>query len=201
MSRLDSIHHHFDDLPLFAKSLAAVRMIRRAVLGIIPAQDDPEHALIMQICTACEECITNGGGVHKHLQLFKDGMQLRERPEVSNDRFARANLRTALWWMIDSVKAADYSQDFPFDATVGRSAHTCLALLASDPQLNKLQMLVLLSADVDLLHFSCGEVNLRRSQNLAATYAGLGADIMQRITPLHALTVERPTPSPESLCR
>lgn len=201
MSRLDSIHHHFDDLPLFARSLTAVRMIRRAVLGIIPAQDDPEHTFIMQICAACEECITNGGGVHKHLQLFKDGMQLREQPEVASDRFARSFLRSALWWMIDSVKAADYSQDFAFDATVGRSAHTCLALLASDPQLNKLQMAVLLASDVDQLHFTCGEINLRRSQSLAATYAGLGDYIMQRLTPTHALTVERPTPSPESLCR
>lgn len=175
-------------------------MIRRAVLGIIP-KEDSEHTLIMQICTACEECITSGGGTFRYKQLFDSGMQLRELPEVSDDGFSRTNLRSALWWMIDSVNAADNAQDFPIAPTVGRSAQTCLALLASDPQLNRLQITVLLSSDIDQIHFACGEINLRPSQSLAATYAGLSDYIMQRLTPLHALTVERPTPSPESLCR
>lgn len=197
MSRLDAIAR-FDALPNFGQALMAVRMVRRAVMARY-ADGDAERALIERACDAAEACAKVGNGTHRHKPLFRQVMNLRDAFDAR--RPTMHWMRAAAWWMMDAVNAADAAQDFPIDGTVTRSARSAIAALGEDRELSRLQITILLAADIDQLLFALGEVGRVPAQNIAAKYDGLGDHAMARLAPVHALTVTPYEPKGEAAAR
>lgn len=197
MSRLDAISQ-FDALPNFGQALVALRMVRRAVMAKY-AEADAERALIERACDAAEACAKAGNGTHRHKPLFRHVMDLRD--EFDARRPSLEWVRTAAWWMVDAINAAESAQDFPIDGTVTRSARSAIAALGEDRELSRLQITILLAADVDQLLFALGEVDKIPARNIAAKYDGLGDHVMARLAPVHALTVTPYEPTGEAAAR
>lgn len=181
----------FNTLPLTGQALVAMRMVRRGVMAIVP-DGDSERALIMRVCDAIETCAKDGQGVRRNKSLLDEGMALRDvaGPHAQE----REALRHAVWWAIDAIRAAEMAQDFPMDETVTRSALTSMKMLASDRRLNGLQLTVLFAGDFDLVRFACSESGVRR-------YDGVGSYVLQRLPPVHALSLNEVRPTPEELAR
>jgi hypothetical protein len=197
MSRLESIGR-FAELPEFGQALIAVRMVERAVKGKLP-EGDPERELILKACAAAQQCAHDGQGTYFLKDLFRQVMNLLDAADSPDA--PRGNLRMAAWYMIDAINAAEAAQEFAIDGTATRSARKSLAALQQDRELNGLQMLLLLSGDVDQVHFACEEDRRLPSQNLAAKHQGLGAHVMGRMAPVHALTVTPYQPTGEEAVR
>lgn len=197
MSRLDAISQ-FDALPNFGQALVAVRMVRRAVMAKY-AGGDAERALIEQACDAAELCARVGNGTHRHKPLFRQVMDLRDAFDAR--RPSLEGVRTAAWWMVDAVNAAESAQDFPIDGTVTRSARSSIAALGEDRELSRMQITILLAADLDQLLFALGEVDKLPARNIAAKDDGLGDHVMGRLAPVYALTVTPYEPTGEAAAR
>ncbi len=196
MSRLDCITD-FASLPVYAQALVAMRMVRRAVLAKL-APADSETQLMIQAFDAAEACCTTGKGVYQSSDLFDRVMALRD---LTTDHSQRQWLRQAMWYAIDALRAADACQERDFESTVTRSAQTSIAALGEDENLSRMQITILLAADIDQMLFACGEVDKLPSQNLASKYEGLGSHVMGRLAPAHALSFVPRQPSPEELAR
>ena len=93
------------------------------------------------------------------------------------------------------------ANDFPVDATVTRSARSAIAALGEDRELSRMQITILLAADIDQLLFACGEDDRLPSSRLASKYEGLGAHVLGRLAPVHALSVTPYEPSGEEAAR
>lgn len=174
----------FSSLPLFAQALVALRMVHRAVLAQYPAGDS-ERELIESALEAAFKCAHDGQGTRRHDKLFSRSMALCDLAD--SHRQHRAAVRAALWSAIDSINAAEAASDFPVDATVTMSAQKAIAALGDDRELSRLQIAIVVAADVDQLHFACGEVD--KLNNAAAKYTGLGDHVFGRLAPVHPLTV------------
>lgn len=186
MSRLE-MAGKLGELSNFGQALIAVRMVRRAVLAKYHA-DDAEGKQILRGCDISEECCSDGNNVHQHKPVLKLLMKLRDLPG-GETRGSKEWIRHAVWWMADSVLAADASQDFAMDGTALRSAQTSIASLLKDPELNSMQITIMLSSDVDQMLFACGEVGKLPAKNLAAKYEGVGSHVLSRLAPVHPLSV------------
>ena len=181
-------------LPLFGQALLAARMARRGVLAVMPEAThvaDAERVLMIRACEGMELCAREGTGTHRMKPLFAEAMELRDAAGLQSRE--RDSVRHALWWAIDATNAAEMAQDFPVDGTVTRSMHTAVAMLAEDRRITRLELTILLAGDFDLVRFACGEARIGR-------YDGLTEYVMERLTPVHALTLHpvRPTPEEES---
>jgi hypothetical protein len=181
-------------LPLFGQALLAARMARRGVLAVLPEAThagDAERALMIRACDGMERCAREGSGTHRMKPLFAEAMELR----YLGGPLARErdSVRHALWWALDAKRAAEMAQDFPMDSTVTRSMHGAVSALAEDRRITRLEITILLAGDFDLVRFACGEAGIGR-------YDGLTGYVMERLTPVHALTLNpvRPTPEEES---
>lgn len=186
MSRLE-MAGKLGELSNFGQALVAVRMVRRAVLAKYPA-DDAEGKQILRGCDISEECCSDGNNVHRHKPVLKLLMMLRDLPG-GDTRGSKEWVRHAAWWMVDSVLAADASQDFAIDGTALRSAQSSITSLLKDPELNSIQIAIMLAADVDQMLFACSEVRKLPAKNLAAKYEGVGSHVLSRLAPVHALSV------------
>jgi hypothetical protein len=198
MSRLE-MAGRLGELSNFGQALIAVRMVRRAVLAKY-ATDDTEGKQILRGCDIAEECCSDGNNVHRHKPVLKLLMELRDLPGGMK-RGSKEWVRHAVWLMADSVLAADASQDFAMDGTALRSAQAAIASLLKDPELNGLQISILLSSDIDLQLFACEEIGKLPAKNLAAKYEGVGTHVMSRLTPVFALTVTPYEPTGEKAAR
>lgn len=195
--RLEAVNQ-FATLPNFAQSLLAIRMVQRGVLAKYPEHDD-ERILIESALHAAQQCIRDGHGNFRHQPLFKRVMALRDLTDAHRED--REWVRSALWWAIDSTNAAEMANEFPVDPTVTRSAQTAIASLGEDRELSRMQITILLAADIDQLLFACSEVDKLPSKRLAAKYEGLGDHVLSRLAPPHPLTVIHYVPSGEAAAR
>lgn len=195
--RLQAINH-FATLPNFAQALLSLRMVQRAVHAKYPKHDD-ERALFDSAISAATQCCRNGHGNFHHKHLFKRAMALRDA--LDHHRADREWVRAALWSAIDATNASEMANDFPVDPTVTRSAQSALALLGEDRELSRMQITILLAADIDQLLFACSEVDKLPARRLAAKYEGLGDHILQRLAPVHPLTVTPYLPTGEAAAR
>ncbi len=185
-------------LPNFAQALVALRMAHRGVLAKCPA-GDPERELVESALTGAVQCVRDGHGTFRHKATFERVMALRD--VIDEHRKAREWVRAAMWWAIDSVNAADMANEFPMDGTVTRSARTAIATLGEDRELGRVQIMILLAADIDQLLFACGEVDKLPSKNLGSKYEGLGDHVLGRLAPVHGLTVTPYVPTGEEAAR
>jgi hypothetical protein len=198
MSRLE-MAGRLGELSNFGQALVAVRMVRRAVLAKYAAGSG-EGKDILRGCDIAEECCSDGNNVHRHKPVLKLLMELRDLPGGS-PRGGTQWVRHAAWWMVDAVLAADASQDFAIDGTAERSAQTAIACLSKDPELNGLQITILLSSDIDQMLFACSEIGKLPAKNIASRYEGVGSHVMSRLAPVHALTVTPYEPTGEEAAR
>lgn len=196
MSRLECITD-FASLPVYAQALVAVRMVRRAAMAKLESSE-AEARLIATACDSAEACCTTGTGVYQSRELFDRAMALRD---LATDHSTRQWLRHAMWYAIDALRAADACQERDFESTVTRSAQTAIAALGEDENLSRMQITILLAADIDQLLFACGEVNKLPAKNVASKYEGLGSHIMGRLAPAHPLSFIPRQPTPEELAR
>ncbi len=181
----------FNTLPLTGQALIAMRMVRRGVMAIVPAGDG-EYTLIMRICDAIESCAKDGYGVRRIKSLLDEGRALRDvgGPHGKEREF----LRHSVWWAIDAILAAEMAQDFPMDETVTQSALTSMKMLANDRRINRLQITIMFAGDFDLVRFACGESGVGRHE-------GIGSYVLERLPPVHALSLNEVRPTPEELAR
>jgi hypothetical protein len=178
----------FDNLPLFAQVLIAVRMVRRAALALSGTLDSLQNT-ILEACGAIEQCAFAGDGLDRAAALLDRAGRLRDGAP-GTARF----VCESVWWAIDAARAAQAANDFPVDATVTSSARKALGSLAEDPRVSRLQLAILVASDVDQVCFACGEARIGR-------YDGLTSYVRERLAPVSALTLTDPLPSPEDLAR
>ena len=167
----------FAALPLWGQVLIAARMLQRMLLASAQELPESERLKIDAAIQSIAESALRGGRVREAEGGFAS-LYARERPtplvEASRQLFSAAG-------------AAEGALDFPVDASVTRSCREALRLLATDERLLPIQIAVLLGSDIDLVRHACREFRVGR-------YDGLGKDVLQRLTPLHALTLaDRPS--------
>lgn len=182
-------------LPLCGQALLGARMIRRAVMAVMSEAThsaDAERELMMRVCDTIEACARDGTGTQNAKPLFAEARALRDL----RDRFAseRGPLRHALWWVIDASRAADLAQELPFEGCVTPALLNAVAALGTDRRINRLQITILLAGDLDLIAFSCGEAGIGR-------FEGVTNYVLERLPPVHALTLNPIRPTPEELAR
>lgn len=179
----------FGELPLWGQALIAMRMTRRGAMALI----GPEHAAVRATmdaaCDVIEACAVEGNGVHRYEKELDAAMALRD--DCPRDLFPLCH---SLWYAVDSARAAQYANDFPIDATVTNSARQAIGALAGDRRIVPLQLTVLTAGDMDLVRFACGEAKIGR-------YDGLTRYVLDRLAPVHALTLVEPTQDVEERAR
>jgi hypothetical protein len=182
-------------LPLCGQALLGGRMIRRAVMAIMPEamhSADAERDLMMRACDTIEACARDGTGTQRALVMFAEARALRDL----RDRFAgeREALRLALWWAVDASRAADVARELPFEACVTPAFLNAIAALGADRRINRLQITILVGGDIDLIAFACAEAGIGR-------FDGLTNHVLGRLPPVHALSLNPIRPTPEELAR
>jgi len=183
--RLEAVEQ-FASLPNFGQALVALRMVERAACAKY-APSDPERMLIESALAAARQCARDGHGNFRHEALFTRARDLRYLDDAL--LASRRWVRSGAWWAIDAVNAADMANEFPVDATVTRSAQGAIAALGEDEELSRMQITILLAADIDQMLFACGEVDKLPSGRLAAKYEGLGDHVIARLAPIEPLAV------------
>lgn len=167
-------------LPLFGQGLVASRLARRAVLAMLPSNDQ-QTALVA--CDSLDEVTRRGDGWRSAQAACEQLQRLRPTRETEA---AIEGVR----WANDSVGAAQGALDFPVDATVAASAERCFSAIAHDPRVTTLQLVIVMHSDIDLIAFACREANIR-------TYDALTDYVFERLAPCHALTLHEPRHSIE----
>lgn len=145
--------------------------------------DGRERELALAACDAIEKIAAHGDGWRA------EHPAMRSLAEVRASR-AGAAAREALRWAFDSVGAAQGALDFPVDATVTASAQRCVHAVCADRRVSEVQVAIVVASDVDQIAFACGEAHVR-------TYDRVGAHVLGRLAPCHALTLTAPSREPE----
>lgn len=177
----------FDQLPLWGQVLIASRMVRRAALAMTANGPANIHTAVINACDAIDRCVVRGDGVTSESPVFEKARQLR------GARDARS-LTEAIWWATDAAAAASAANDFPIDATVTNSARNAIASIAEDPRVTPLQLRVLMAGDLDLVRFACGEARI-------GTYDGTTRHVLDRLAPVHPITLIEPARSARDRAR
>ncbi|NUQ52665.1 MAG: hypothetical protein HUU19_08200 [Phycisphaerales bacterium] len=173
--------NQFGTLPLWGQALIAARMVRRGVLAALPDATPEFRDRALAACATIERASAEGELNDADERALKDAMNLRDRADSRV-----ASVASALWWAIDSCRAARGAQDFPVDASVSNSALRAVGELGEDARVSRAQLTVLLAADFDLVRFACSEISVGR-------YDALTAHVLERLAPVHPLTlVETP---------
>lgn len=179
----------FGELPLWGQALIAMRMTRRGAMALIT----PRHSTIRETMDAAfdiiESCAVEGNGVHRYEKELDAAMALRD--DCPRELFPLCH---SMWYAVDSARAAQYANDFPIDATVANSARQAIGALAGDGRIVPLQLTVLAAGDMDLVRFACGEARIGR-------YDGLTRHVLDRLAPVHALTLVEPRDDTEERAR
>ena len=177
----------FDQLPLWGQVLIASRMVRRAALAMTANGPANIHTAVINACDAIERCAVRGDGVPSEFAVFEKARQLRGAPQARS-------LTEAIWWATDAAAAASAANDFPVDATVTNSARNAIASIAEDPRVTPLQLRILMAGDLDLVRFACGEARIGK-------YDGTTRYVMERLPPVHPITLIEPTRSAQDSFR
>ena len=173
--------NEFGTLPLWGQALIAARMVRRGVLAVLPdaSPDFRDKALVA--CATIERAAVKGELSEADERSLKDAMSLSERAEARVSAVAGA-----LWWAIDSCRAARGAHDFAVDSSVTNSSLRAIGELGEDVRVSRLQLTVLVASDFDLVRFACSEISVGR-------YDALTPHVLARLAPVHPLTlVETP---------
>lgn len=165
----------FEQLPLWGQALIAARMVRRGALALTAGGRADAHRAILDACDAIERCAIVGDGTHREEDTFQRGKGAKV------DRDGRVIIES-LRWAIDAAQAAQAANDFPVDATVGRSARIAIATLKDDWRISAMQLTILMASDIDQVRFACGEARI-------GTYNGLTNHVIGRLAPVRALTL------------
>lgn len=171
-------------LPLFAQSLVAGRLARRAVLAML---DGEERLLALEACDVVESIARRGDGWSASLVV---PARLRKHRRTRENEAALEAVR----WAFDAAGAAQGALDFPVDALVTASAQRSISAVCDDARVSSIQVTIIVQSDVDLIGFACGESNVR-------TYDGVGEHVIGRLPPCHAITLSTPRWSVEDEAR
>ena len=159
-------------LPLFAQSLVACRLARRAAQAMLTGED---QKIALDSCDTIEFVAKHGDG------WSTDHPAVMATTMIRRTRGSEATL-DALRWAFDSVAAAQAALDFPVDRTVTASANRAIQAVCSDSRVSQLQVSILVAADIDQIAFACKEANI-------STYDGVSGHVLERLAPCHALTL------------
>lgn len=171
-------------LPLFGRALVAVRMARRAAMAML---EPSELATAGAACDAMERIARDGDGWSESLpELAATARLVRTRGTVA--------ALEAVRWAYDSLGAAQGASDFPVDSVVAASARRCLDAISADSRVSRVQVGIVLAADIDQISFACSEAGV-------GTYAGVTAHVLGRLAPCHALALNDGRPSMEEEAR
>jgi hypothetical protein len=162
-------------LPLFAQALVASRLARRACLAMM---HDAPLGIALAACDAIDAVARAGDGWRETLDAPK---RARSLPRTGDTEAALEAVR----WAFDAAGAAQGALDFPVDAVVTNSARRSIDAVMADPRVSALQVMIVLAADIDQVAFACREAHVR-------TYDGVGAHVLSRLAPCHALTLQEP---------
>lgn len=183
---LEPIDGQIRELPLWAESLLAARMVRRAALAHFGEAPSELRDKVMEALDTMEECSRTGQPTRAQKALLQEAYRFRDTAKRQE-----MPLLSGLYYAADSTLAADAAQDFPIDGTVAMSALRAIESLQTDRRFSALQIRILLASDVDLLQFSC-------EKSIGHRYAGLGAAVVNNLTPMHPLTIVDARPEHES---
>lgn len=167
----------FGSLPLWGQVLIAARMVRRGLLGMLPEATNDFRDRVMSLCGLIERCAMSGAITKDEMATLLAGRELRAVAPARVSAVAQA-----MWWAIDACRAAEAAQDFLADHTVTSSALHAIACLGEDQRVSRLQLTILVAADVDLIRFACDEVSIGR-------YDALTSSVLLRLAPVHGLTL------------
>jgi hypothetical protein len=137
-----------------------------------------------------EWCAEHGGHTSEVSRELDAGFALQDRPLAHEHRA----IAEAVHCAVDACRAAEAAQDFPIDATVTASCKRAFAALAADPRVNRLQLTILIAADLDQVRFACSEIHIQQ-------YNGVTRHVLGRLAPVHPIDLATPRPSPEDLAR
>lgn len=174
---LEPIDGQIRELPLWAENLVAARMVRRAALAHFGEKPSELREKVMEALDTMEECSRTGQVTRAQKVVLEAAYRLRDTAKRGEQA-----LLSGVYFATDSTLAADAAQDFPIDGTVAMSALRAIESLQTDRRFSALQIRILLASDVDLLQFSCEKGAWNR-------YSGLGAAVVNNLTPLHPLTL------------
>lgn len=168
--QLDTI----DKLPLWAQVLIASRLARRAILALpldVPAS---VSEVLIPACDAMDRCAERG-------EYLADQRPIIAHAANYQPTSATHAVSTALYYAADAAHAAHDSLDFSAaESACESSVAKALAAAAQSPGMSALQAATYVAADLDLLRFNCETFAIRR-------YHGVGAEVMQRLHPVHPL--------------
>lgn len=174
---LEGLDQQLRELPLWAENLVAARMVRRAALAHFGEESSPLREQVNAALDTMEECSRTGTLTRAQKAQLEAAYRLRDFAKRGEE-----SLLGGLYYAADSTLAADAAQDFPIDATVGMSVLRAIESLQTDRRFSALQIRILAASDIDLLQFSC-------EKGVAHRYRGLGAAVVNNLTPLHPLTI------------
>ena len=169
----------FTDLPMWAQVYIASRFVRRAAMAMLPEGSTP-LAAILAACDAMDSCATTG----------KRARAVRNPTAPSLPPSLAQSLRCAQ----DAMEAALAPNSSERSAEASSAARNAINAISADPRVGNLQLMILLAADIDQLRFACAEAGVR-------THDALTDAVMQRMPPVHAITLHEPKRSPEDDAR
>lgn len=171
-------------LPVFAQSLVACRVARRAVQAMLT---DLERNVALSACDALEDFTKQGGA------SCAGQPNLGALASISAGREQRAAFE-ALHFACCAVTAAQRRIAAPVDSNAIYFVGRCIAAVNSDPRISKMQVAIILKGDIDQLSFICHEAKI-------GTFDGVSDYVLARITPCHAFSLIEPPQSIEEKYR
>jgi hypothetical protein len=188
-------------LPLFAQTLVASRVARRAALAML-AGVDLQSALLA--CDTIDKISGRGNRTTCDPSALAAHLNV---PESSGNETALSALHHAVEAIAAALHAAA-GQDAvrgtgqntglgsaaTLDAAVTHAAGQCIGAVCADPRISKTQFMIVLSSDIEQIAFVCGEAKIGK-------YDGAGDDVLNRLAPCHAFDLFEPPKSIEDQYR
>jgi hypothetical protein len=159
-------------LPLWAQVLLAARATRRAVLWMPASVSASVREKLIAGCDALDRSAEAGS-------RSREDKRVLDRAAAVQPCIYSHGAATAMYYAVDSAHAAEDSLDFSAaESACTGSAGRAIAAASESRGLNPLQVQIFVSADLDLLTFTCKEARVGR-------YDGLGQQVMGRLVPVY----------------
>ncbi len=162
-------------LPIFAQTLVACRLSRRAVLANL---DGIESEIAQRVCDVIESITEKGK------DASYDESALNALAGIRTTSKNKAAL-TALRLTIDAVRLAHCATGYSSTERVAALMRQCIETVWTDPHFARMQVAIILKGDIDQIKFACAEVSINIDQ-------GVSDYVLSRLTPCHALSVFEP---------
>lgn len=178
-------------LPLWARVLVCERVVRRAAMAVLeqgPAAEHDGARVALAGCDLAARC------AHKGAVLDAWKGEVKGLMDMGRDDRSPAVLM-AMRWLLDAALGAQLESDFGgAGGSTSRAVWSAIAALSRDARMPQLQVLILMGGDVDLVGFACTEARV-------VLDGAMGREVLERLAPVHALTLVEVRPTEEELAR